>query len=148
VTVIVSRSLELANWPPLEMTKQLPRRVAIWTQVLLPRVPVERLPEVFDAALDEVAGDYPLSAYSLLKAWRAIRQREEAEERAEAKANEHLQPKPCDMAHSDEDEKLVPIHNPKLGVDVSMPCPNCRPVAFNQRQQEVLRRAAEDEGRE
>src|ERR1051325_174033 len=52
VTALIKRSLELANWPPLERNKQLPRRIAFWTEALFPRIERARLPLAFDEALD------------------------------------------------------------------------------------------------
>lgn len=140
VTAILNRSLELANWSPLDTERLLPRRIAIWTEFLYPRVPQDRLREAFDAALDAHSGSFPVTATEINQAWRAIREREALDAAQKARAEAHLAPKPCEMAHNNEEEKLVAILDQATGQDVLMPCPNCRPRAFAQKQAEALER--------
>lgn len=137
VTAIVKRSLELANFPPLEATKQLPRRVGIWTEFLLTRVPADRLFECWDAAIGAHDGTYPLAATEINEAWRAIQEREKMEADLKARQEAHLLPKRCTFHHNNEEEKLVPIYNMRVGDDVLMPCPSCRPEDFAERRAQL-----------
>lgn len=143
ITAIIKRSLELGNWPPLEVTKQLPRRVAIWTEFLFPRVPQARLSECFNRACDEHEGSYPVNAFEINQAWRAIRREDEAAAQQKARADAHLEQKKCGMEHTNDEDMLVEIFQAGATEGTIMPCPNCRPRAFAQKQAELMEKRKE-----
>jgi hypothetical protein len=145
VTMLVMEALELANWPPLDTKKQLPTRAAIWTYRLIGRVPREDLSDAFERAVEDHRGSYPVNAYEVRQAHKEILR----ERRHKARVAPAPESKPCDLTHVAGENRMVMLG--AFGREELMPCPNCRPAAFAQRekairsraQQEALRQVAE-----
>jgi hypothetical protein len=139
VSQIIRRCLELCNWTPLD-TKQLARRAGIWFDALYPVVPLERLRECFDHAVQNHSENFPVGAIEILQAYRVLTEQHLSSAEAEARKNDLSQPKKCDMAHVTEEgePELVSIWLPAKGQDVIMPCPNCRPKAFIQKRDDIV----------
>jgi transcription elongation factor Elf1 len=136
VTALIKRSLELANWPPLERNKQLPRRIAFWTEALFPRIERARLPLAFDEALDTHRSEYPVNAYELIQADRRLKKREEAARRA-AEQVRVAEDGAVECTHCDA-ERLEEVHVPLENKDYKVPCSRCRPRAHAQRREQLF----------
>jgi len=135
---MVTRALQLANMP-LD-ANDIFDRAQTWTNELFTIVPLDSLVECFELAKTRHDSAFAINCYEVLSAWRLIQDMREAKQQR----NANNIPKPCDLPHlEDEDPPLVELGSPSKGY-VKMPCPNCRPLAFRQRQSDLARRQQDD----
>lgn len=135
VSAMVERSLTLAN-QTFEASEVL-EKAKIWTDELIGIVPLSRLPECFSVAKQRHDSSFAINCYEVLAAWRLIQDMQEASEQRNAvdipKTN-------CDLEHDPDylADELVWLGTPTKGYKL-LPCPNCRPDSFRQRQCDLAR---------
>lgn len=139
VTEMVRRSLRLANLP--FEAEELLERAKDWSALLYDIVPLDKLKECFEFACKRHDNSFAVNAYEVLQAFRLISEIENAQKQREL----DVEPKRfCNLAHNNEAEKLVELGSPTKGYKL-LPCPNCRPEAFRQRQIDLAFKAQTDE---
>ena len=96
------------------------------------RVPADRLDDVYNRAVDDYTDQGPFSVFDMLKAWKAICAEESASRPRQVV---------CEWEHVDEDMNVIVVWI-ATGLDVTMPCPDCRPAAFEQKRLAMLEQGA------
>lgn len=89
-------------------------------------VPFDRLQSVYDRAVIDHQTTYAINANELKLTWEKMAE----EERSAELAKLDDAPRPCSYQHLDEIDRFVEVGSP--GKWVTVPCPNCRPVAYRQ----------------
>jgi hypothetical protein len=147
VTRMVLRTINLANAPALTET-ELGLRVKDWADFLWPHVPDERLQECFDRAAGDHDGSFPLSAYEIRNAWRAIQIEDGAKAAAEKERMKESNPVDhckTKYRHINEQGEIDILYGGPGGIEAIVPCPFCRMEANAQAVANLAERLAKQQ---